>query len=184
MQKRNSVTHVMFEQAAAMSDEAEYGPAMAALSEKQRAFVVAMLTVPGCSHAKAARIAGYSDVKDGAKVRGHHAAHNPAVQAALREEAGKRLNSLSVVAANVMMDVMLDAKSPTKDKLKAASAVLDRTGFAAAQNINVNKTITDISGKAIMDRIRSLAQKHGLDAAKLLGGPAPIEAEFSEVKGD
>lgn len=168
-----------------MSDSEDYGPAMAALNEKQRAFVIAMLEVPGCSHAKAARIAGYSDVKDGAKVRGHYCAHNPAVQAALREEAGKRLNGLSVIAANVMMDVMLDSNTAPKDKLKAAAAVLDRTGFAAAQNINVNKTITDQSGKAIMARIRSLAEKLGLDERRLLGAPAApvVDGEFSEVKG-
>lgn len=164
-----------------MSDDTEYGPAMAALNDRQRRFVLAMLNIPGCSHARAAREAGYSDVKDGAKVRGHYAAHSPKVQAALREEAGKRLNGLSVIAANVMMDIMIDEDAPLKDKLKAASAVLDRTGFAASQNINVNKTITDQSGAAIMERIRALASKHGLDERKLLGGPV-VDAEFSEVK--
>lgn len=162
-----------------MTDEPEYGPAMSAITEKQRAFVLAMLNVPGCSHAQAARIAGYSDIAEGAKVRGHECAHNPNVQAALREEAGKRLNSLSVVAANVMMDVMLDPETSAKDKMKAAAAVLDRTGFAAAQNINVNKTITDQSGQAIMSRIRALAEKHGLDPARLLGKPV---VELQEVK--
>ena len=167
-----------------MSDGPEYGPAMQALTELQRRFVLAMLDVPGCSHAKAARLAGYSDVKEGAKVRGHHAAHNPAVQAALREEAGKRLNAMSVMAANVMMDIMLSANTDPKTKLKAASAVLDRTGFAAAQNINVNKTVSDQSGKAIMGRIEALASKLGVDPARLLGGPAApvVDAEFSEVE--
>ena len=163
-----------------MSDEREYGPAMSALSERQRAFVLAMLDVPGCSHAKAARLAGYSDVAGGARVRGHHAAHNPAVQAAMREEAGKRLNSMSVMAANVMMDIMLTSKDD-KTKMKAAAAVLDRTGFAAAQNINVHKTSTDNSGKAIMERIAALAEKLGVDAGRLLGAPV-VEAEFTEVK--
>lgn len=153
----------------------EYGPAMAALSDRQRRFVMAMLMIPNCSHAKAAREAGYSDVKGAAKVRGHYCAHNPGIQAALREEAGKRLNGLSVIAANVMMDVMLDERSPIKDKLKAASAVLDRTGFAAAQNINVNKIVTDNSGRAIMERIEKAAAALGVDAAGLLGlGPMKV----------
>jgi len=168
-----------------MADETEYGPAMAALNERQRKFVLAMLSIPGCSHARAAREAGYSDIKGADRVRGHYAAHSPAVQAAMREEAGKRLNGLSVVAANVMMDLLLDKKTDERTKLKAAAAVLDRTGFAAAQNINVNKTITDQSGKAIMERIRALASKHGLDPQLLLSAkPAAtvIEAEFSEVK--
>lgn len=152
-----------------MTDAAEYGPAMTALTDKQRAFVLAMLNIPGCSHAQAARQAGYSAHADGAKVRGHEAAHNPHVQAALREEAGKRLNSLSVVAANVMMDVMLDPETSAKDKMKAAAAVLDRTGFAAAQNINVHKTVTDTSSKGIMERIQRAAAALGVEPASLLG---------------
>jgi phage terminase small subunit len=158
-----------------MTDEPEYGPAMSALTEKQRRFVIAMLTIPGCSHSRAAREAGYSDVAEGAKVRGHMAAHNPNVQAAMREEAGKRLNSLSVVAANVMMDIMLADDAAPKDRLKAAMAVLDRTGFAAAQTINVNKNVTDNSGKAIMERIEKAAAELGVDPATLLGiGPMKV----------
>ena len=164
-----------------MNDDYEFGPAMAALSEKQRGFVLAMLNTPRCSHAKAARLAGYSDVKEGAKVRGHYLAHNPAVQAAMREEAGKRLNSMSVMAANVMMDIMLTAKDD-KTKLKAASAVLDRTGFATSQNININKTVTDQSGKAVLEQIEALAAKLGVDASRLLSGPPVVDAEFSEVE--
>ncbi len=168
--------------------EDDYGPAMAALNERQRKFVMAMLLIPGCSHARAAREAGYSDVKEGAKVRGHYAAHNPKIQEAIREEAGRRLSSLSVIAANVMMDVMLDKATPAKDKLKAASAVLDRTGFAATQNINVNKTVTDTTDRGLEDRIRRAAGKLaqlGHDPARFLealAGPAPVDAEFVEVK--
>lgn len=170
-----------------MTDDVEYGPAMSVLSERQRKFVLAMLSIPGCSYARAAREAGYSDVGEGAKVQGHYAAHNPKVQAAMREEAGKRLNGLSVVAANVMMDIMLDEEIDPKTKLKAAAAVLDRTGFAAAQNINVNKTVTDQSGAAIMESIKRLADRLGVPVAGLLAKPAVgipatvVEAEFSEV---
>lgn len=168
-----------------MNDEREYGPAMSVLTERQRRFVVALLDTPGCSHAQAARIAGYSDVAEGAKVRGHEAAHNPAVQEALREEARKRLNSLSVVAANVMMDVMLDPDALPKDKLKAAAAVLDRTGFAATQNIEVNKTITrKIDASEAAAKIAEFRHKFPDQFAKLIGSPAPavVDGEFTEVK--
>lgn len=157
-----------------MSDEVEYGPAMSALTEKQQRFVLAILTIPGCSHSRAAREAGYSSEKGGDRVRGHECAHNPAVQMALREEAGKRLNSMSVIAANVMMDIMLADETSPKDKLKAAMAVLDRTGFAAAQTINVNKNVTDNSGKAIMERIQRAADALGVDPGTLLG-TAPMK---------
>lgn len=167
-----------------MTEELEYGSAMAALGELQRRFVLALLDNPGCSHAQAARIAGYSDVADGAKVRGHYAAHNPKVQAALREEAGKRLNSLSVVAANIMMEVMLDEDASRKDKLKAAMAVLDRTGFAAVQKIDVTRK--DEGGANVLEQIKRLAEKLSLPVQQLLNKPAApvLDAEFSEVKGD
>lgn len=151
-----------------MTEEPEYGPAMQALTEKQRLFVLAMIEVPGCSHAEAARRAGYSDIKEGAKVRGHYCAHSPAVQAAIREEASKRLNSASLTAAGVLMQLLTDEAIEPKDRIKAAGMLLDRSGFGAAQTINVNKTTTDRTGKAIMERIQALAVKHGLDPTKLL----------------
>lgn len=161
----------------------DYGPAMTALTERQRAFVMAMIEFPGISQAEAARRAGYSDKSQGAKVYGHYLAHNPAVQAAIREEAGKRLNSASLTAANVLMQLLTDEAVEAKDRIKAAGMLLDRSGFGAAQTINVNKSVTDNSGRAIMEKIRSLAAKHGLDARQLLGPTKPVvDAEFSEVK--
>lgn len=166
-----------------MSEDQEFGPAMAALNERQRAFVMALIEFPGISFSDAARRAGYLDADTGAiRVRAHYCAHNPAVQAALREEAGKRLNSSSLTAASVLMELLTDTEVDPKDRIKAAGMLLDRSGFGAAQTINVNKTTTDRTGKAIMERIAALSQKLGVDATKLLGPAAVVEAEFSEVK--
>lgn len=173
-----------------MSEDQEYGPAMSALNERQRAFVMSMIETPGCTNAEAARRAGYSDVSDGAKVRGFYLAHSPAVQAAIREEAGKRLNAASLMAAGVLMKLLGDDDVEPKDRIKAAGMLLDRSGFGAAQTINVNKTTTDRTGKAIMERIAALSQKLGVDAGKLLGpsngtdkiNMPVVEGEFSEVK--
>ena len=85
------------------------------------------------------------------------------------------------MAANVLLQMLTDDAVEPKDRIKAAGMLLDRSGFGAAQTINVNKTVTDRSGKAVMERLQELAQKHGLDASKLLAGPAPVEAEFTEV---
>lgn len=168
-----------------MSDEDEgYGKAMEALTERQRRFVLAMIDVPGCSHAAAARAAGYSDIAEGAKVRGHYLAHNPAVQEAIREEAGKRLNAASLTAAGVLLAFLTDDAIAPKERIKAAGMLLDRSGFGASQTINVNKTVTDRTGPAMLERIAELAALNGLDPAKLLGlNAAPVvDAEFSEVK--
>jgi phage terminase small subunit len=168
-----------------MSETEEYGPAMQALNERQRAFVMALIEFPGISLSEAARRAGYIDTDTGAiRVRAHYCAHNPAVQAAMREEAGKRLNATSLTAANVLLALLTDDKVEPKDRIKAAGMLLDRSGFGAAQTINVNKTTTDRTGKAIMERIAALSQKLGVDASRLLGpaAPAVVEGEFSEVK--
>lgn len=152
-----------------MFDDEEHGPEMAALNERQRAFVMAMIEFPGITQADAARRAGYSDASEGAKVRGHFLAHNPAVQAAIRAEAGKRLNSSSLMAANVLLALLTDEEVEAKDRIKAAGMLLDRSGFGAAQTINVNKNITDNSGRAVMERIEKAAAALGIDPSTLLG---------------
>lgn len=166
-----------------MSDEPEFGKAMAALSEKQRQFVLAMIEFPGITQAKAAARAGYQNSPGGMRVQGHYLAHHPGVQEALREEAAKRLNSASLTAAGVLMAMLTDKKVDPKDRIKAAGMLLDRSGFGAAQTINVNKTVTDRTGAGMLERIRALAEANGLDPVKLLGGNAGVvDAEFTEVK--
>jgi hypothetical protein len=164
-----------------MNDDPEYGPAMSALNARQRAFVMAMIEFPGITQAKAAEMAGYVNSPVGLRVHGHYCAHSPAVQEAMREEAGKRLNSASLMAANVLLQLLTDDEVAAKDRIKAAGMLLDRSGFGAAQTINVNKTVTDRSGAGMLDRIRALASGLGLDPVKLLGGNAVVDAEFSEV---
>lgn len=168
-----------------MSDENEFGPAMAALTDKQRSFVMAMIEVPGCSHAEAARRAGYSDVAEGAKVRGYYQAHNPAVQEAIREEAGKRLNASSLAAAGVLVKLLNDDTLLPKDRIKAAGMLLDRSGFGAAQTIHVHKTVTKkIDASAAEARIAEFRHKFPEMFAKMVGSnePAPVlDGEFTEV---
>lgn len=166
-----------------MSDEKDdLGPAMAALTERQRAFVMAMIDVPGCSHAEAARRAGYSDVAEGAKVRGFYCAHNPAVQEAIREEAGRRLNASSLIAAGVVLKLLCDDALHPKDRLKAAGMLLDRSGFGAAQTINVNKTVTrrlDVSAAA--QRIAEFRRRFPEQFAKLVEGSGDDSRETSKL---
>ena len=92
-----------------MNDDEEYGPEMAALTERQRKFVMAMIEYPGITQGKAAELAGYS-ASSGVLLRktGHFLSHNPAVQLAIRAEAGKRLNSSSLMAANVLLSLLSD----------------------------------------------------------------------------
>jgi phage terminase small subunit len=166
-----------------MTDDEELGPEMAALNERQRRFVMAMIERPGITQGRAAKMAGYSPSSDGLlRKTGHFLAHNSAVQAAIRAEAGKRLHSASLIAANVVVAMLTDDQVSPKEKLRAAGMLLDRTGFAAVQKIDVTRK--DESGTAVLDQIKQLAQRLGLPVQALLGGPKPavVEGEFSEVK--
>lgn len=162
-----------------MADEWELGPKMLALSERQQRFVLELVADPLLSRAEAARLAGYSDVAEGAKVTGHRLMHDQRIIDALHEQAGKRLWAISMKAA-YRVEQMLDSDDE-RVALKAAVAVLDRTGFGAQQNININQTVRDESSKGILKRIEVLADRLGVPAAGLLGPPV-VEGQFSEVK--
>ncbi len=168
-----------------MTDEFELGPKMLALSEKQRRFVLELVADPLMSRTEAARLAGYQNSNpDGAALRvaGHRLMHDQRIIDAMHEQAGKRLWALSMKAAH-RVDQMLDSEDE-KIALKAAVAVLDRTGFGAQQNINIHQTVRDESSKAILGRIEALADRLGVPVAGLLGGKvaAPVvDGEFSEV---
>ena len=116
---------------------------------------------PLMSRAEAARLAaGFSDSSDGAKVTAHRLMHDQRVIEALHEQAGKRLWAISMKAAH-RVDQMLDSEDD-KVVLKAAVAVLDRTGFPAQQNINVNQTVRDETSKEILNRIEGVSGSSGV----------------------
>jgi len=142
---------------------------MRELSAAQRRFVMARVQYGG-NQGQAARMAGYSDHLGNDRVAGHLLMQNENVLAAIREVSGKTLMFGTIMAANVLVEMLQRDDVEPKDKLKAAGMLLDRTGFGAAQTINVNKTTTDRSGKAIMERLKELAAKHGMDPMKLIGG--------------
>ena len=156
------------------------GPKMLALNPAQRRFAIAAVMYPLAKDYQIAKAAGYSDRSHGAlRVCAHRLFHDEAVLEAIRECADKEVRSSGMLAVATIKKIA--RRDGDKDQFKAAAWLAGLNGFAPAQNINVNQTVTDQSGKAIMERIRVLAQKHGLDPRQLLGRPV-VDAEFSEVK--
>lgn len=148
-----------------------YGPKMGALTEKQRRYVLAMLSDPLGNPTAWARAAGYSDVKEGAKVRGHHLAHDDRITEAAQEEAQRHLLTVGpVLAVGVMMRIA--RTKGHKDQLRAAEALANRAGLHEVSEQRVNVTKTDRTGAAMIARIRELARGLGLDEAQLLGANA------------
>lgn len=163
-------------------DFGELGPAMQALkTDRQRAFVTAMLEIGGGSgqYTRAALMAGYID-GPAIHVTAHRLAHDPLVQEALREEAHRRLGASVISATSTLISIAeSDVLVSTKDRLKAIDMILNRTGLPAQTEVK-HTVIKRTSDEDIVDRIKMLAGKLGLDAQKLLGRPI-VDAEFEEV---
>lgn len=154
------------------------GPAMRACSVQQRRFVMAMLETGGASYSQCAAMAGYSE---GAEAqRGHECAHNPKVQAAMREEAEKRLAAGAILGASVLVEIARDIHH--KDRYKAADRLLAHSGFIPETRHRV--TVQDErSDQEIIARATEMALKLGIDPKKMMANYGiAIDAEFQEVK--
>lgn len=159
------------------------GPAMLACNPAQRRFAVAAVMFPLAKDWQIAKAAGYADRSHGSlRVTAHRLFHDERVLAAIRECADKEVRSGAMLGiATIKKIVRSDGH---RDQFKAAALMAGLNRFTVDQNVNINQNVTDNSGKAIMERIRALANKHGLPIQALLGATsAPVvDAEFSEVK--
>ena len=144
------------------------GPAMTALNPSQRRFAIAAVMFPLAKDWQIAKAAGYSDRSHGAlRVSAHRLFHDEKVLAAIRECADKEVRSGAMLGiATIKKIVRSDGH---RDQFKAAAMLAGLSGFSVAQNINVNQTVTDNSGKAVMERIERAAAVLGIEPAALLG---------------
>ena len=158
--------------------DARLGPAMDALNDRQRQFVLALIQT-GCSKAKAAELAGYKGGSDTLKARGWRLAHDARVQSAMHEEAQKLIRSTSVMAISVIEKLALDKTVKPEVRLKAATELLNRSGLHAhtEHKVTVERRL---EGPALVDRIQKLAETLGVDPRKLLGANY-TDAEFQVV---
>lgn len=167
------------------------GKAMRTINPKQRAFVRAFVLTGGSNATRAAIISGYGNTDDSSKAAAYRLVHDPKILAAIKEAADGMLRANILIGSAVLVEI---ANTPNhKDRFKAAQALLDRGGLIVATQHNANITITEDTPSAqVIDRIKYLADRLGLDPALLLGRdaskaaslPAPADyadAEFEEV---
>ncbi len=177
-------------------DDGEYGPAMLALNERRRKFVTILVNQGHHRPVHAMKQAGF--VASNFNVQRQTAfklMHSPAVQAAIQEETAKRVKLGGMVGVTGLYAIAANPKH--KDHFRALESLADRAGYVSEQNINVKHEHTDRTGAALIERIRELAKKHGMDPEKLLGGqvienkgppretmnqPLVIEGKAEEVK--
>ena len=151
-------------------------------SDQARRF--AWLMACGARSARAAAIgAGYSDVKDGAKVRAHELMHNPKVLEAIVEASRSVLLGLAPMAISAAKRILEDPDHPSHGRM--VEAVLDRTGFSAKTEHKVTVEHT-VDTREIEDLARRLAAETGVDARRFLGTGEPklIEGEVVHEQGD
>jgi phage terminase small subunit len=164
-------------------DETSLGPAMRALTEKQRRFVLELQAGPAGYGAavRAIRAAGYRSGSNTAlRVEAHRVLHNPKVQEALREVGGKVIRAEAFEAIRTTAAIARNPKH--KDCLKANLALMDRGGFAPETTHHVevahsHKHAIEAT-PAVLERIRQLALAAGLNPQAL---PPTIDATPEEV---
>lgn len=160
------------------------GPAMLALNERRREFVMALLDKPSTDYTQAYMAAGYTTDYKSAKSAASRLAHEPAVQAAIAEESRARLQAglLSSVSALVQIaDGQMGAS--TKDRLTAIRMVMDRGGLPV-ETVSTQRHVVELDEKALIAKVKGLALELGLDATKLLGSAGVVDAEFTLVAKD
>lgn len=163
-----------------ITDTTGLGKAMIALNPQQRAFVFAYVETGGQDATRAALMAGYSMTNDNARrVTAHRLAHDPRVQAAIKEVADARLRQGAILGAEVLIAI---AGDPThKDRMKAAVELLNRSGLLVTPTVNhVHRSEDDVDR---VQRIVNMATQLGLDPRELLGSAGvTVDAEFKVVQ--
>lgn len=169
-----------------LTPDAKLGPCMRALNERQRAFVIALIEMGGINFSRAAFAAGYGNGNvESASVQGHRLAHDETILAAIHEEAHRRLRSGAVMAVQTLLEIANDQTAKHGDRLKAVEMLLNRSGLHAVTEHNIKVERHDVTDEGMIKRITLLAQKQGLDPAKLLGSAGVVlEGEFQEVSKD
>lgn len=162
----------------------DYGPRMLALTEKQRRFVLAMLSNPGGSNAAWAREAGYEADDAGLRRQGWENRHKEEVLAALKEMSDRMVRS-NVGVALAAMDAIL-ADPFHKNHFDAVKFHLAYSGIAPE---TVSRVVHELDLKSkdrseLLDEIRVITEKlsaKGLDIPRLLDHPV-TDAEFAPVE--
>jgi hypothetical protein len=152
-------------------DWSGFGPKMQALRERERKFVWAYLlnsmTDGKENGAQSARDAGYSDVKEGAKVRAHGLLHRDDVLDAMQEVAGRELRGLAIPAVAALGKLL--AKPEHGEHRKAIEMVLERVAPVRAQvDVNVSGEVTVNHTDAALENLRSMLEL-GVPREKLVG---------------
>jgi len=156
-----------------LPDEEDMGPALRACTPKQRCFVLELKVGPAGygSEIRAIKAAGYgsptsSDLS--MRVMASQVLHNEKVQSALKEVGSRTIRAEAFQSIKNTVAIANDLTH--RDCLKANLALMDRGGFAVETVHHVaveHSTRVVVATEEVLERIRALAAKAGLDVAGL-----------------
>jgi hypothetical protein len=164
----------------------KFGPAMNALTVKHRAFVLAWFALGSRNPVDAARMV-YPDNDTGAiRVQAHRLMHRDDIQAAMQEEAKRRVKAYVPMALRNLADI---ADNPQhKHQLQAITTVLNRGGLHEVSESKHTVEVVLTRAEKLAE-IREFARVLNIDPEALLGRvvdmpaidvtPEPDEAEPS-----
>lgn len=150
--------------------EANHGPAMQALANDQQRDFVMYYCGQGRRDAKQAYALAYDHDPPtrATQVAASVLLHTDKVQMAILEVCQRTLRTLAPLALAVFEEVAGNKSAPATDRLKAATAIADRTGLHAVSEQKT--TVQHISQDADqMKRIAALAAILNVDPRVLLG---------------
>lgn len=159
-----------------LQPQSQYGPAMQALTPRWRRFVYCYLANGGRNATKAYMEAGFGGDSKSAQGHASKLLHDSRIQAALREETKLRMVGHAPLAVAVLQEVM-DSSLNAKDRMTAARAILDRTGFMASIEHKVTHEHT-LNNEQALAQAKAMAAFMGIPEQQLLGYLAaeePIE---------
>lgn len=159
-------------------DEGDFGPAMLALTQMQRLFVIGKVHL-GLSDVAAAKAAGYASADDHA----WRVARHEGVQAAILEEGRKLLRSEGPQSIKALIHIRDNPQAGSANQLKAAIELLNRAGFHA---VTENHTLVEhrLSEGELDRRILALCAEMGMspdEAKKMLIAPADMKRNAEGV---
>lgn len=166
-------------------DESTLGPAMLALPESQRRFVVCYSQ--GMSSKASAIAAGYSynpEKPNGLEVAAHRLSHDSRISEALLELAKAAMAGRgAAVAINTLIEIAGDPTAEKKDRRGASDSLLDRLGISVITEHKVAVTHENLTPGDTIKRLEYLSEKFGFDPAKVVDS-VMVDAEYEEVKSE
>jgi hypothetical protein len=156
----------------------ELGPAMSLLTPLRRAFVIGLVHF-GLSARAAYKAAGYAPPDSNVS----QISHDPRVQDAILEEAKKLMRTHGPKSILTLVEIRDDKESAAKDRIKAATELLNRSGFQAISehHEHLHRHLSDTEQDR---RILALCAELGLspeEAQKMLIAPAEFERNAAGV---